>query len=84
MFGSWLGSYHKYCTYLAIFYHTNIEIPMEWSQLTRSRLIQIWSGGRLVVYCISKQIDFFQQVLGLGWVYLSTEGIILLAGLTES
>jgi hypothetical protein len=28
--GSWLGSYHEYCTYLAIS-HTDIKIPMEWS-----------------------------------------------------
>jgi hypothetical protein len=34
--------------------------------------------------CISKQIDFFQQVLVLGWVYLAMEGIVSLAGLTES
>jgi hypothetical protein len=33
VFGAWLGSYHKYGTYLAIS-HTNIEIPMEWSDLT--------------------------------------------------
>jgi hypothetical protein len=57
---------------------------MEWSQLTGFRLIQIWSGGTPVVYFISKQIDFFQDVLGLGWVYLANGGIISLAGLTES
>jgi hypothetical protein len=28
VFGSWLGSYHKSGTYLAIS-HTNIEIPMK-------------------------------------------------------
>jgi hypothetical protein len=33
VFGFWLGSYHKYGTYLAIS-HTNIEIPMESSELT--------------------------------------------------
>jgi hypothetical protein len=35
--------------------------------------MQIWSGQRPVVYCIPKQIDFFQLVLGLGWVYLATQ-----------
>jgi hypothetical protein len=52
----------------------------------RIRLIKIWSGWRYyVVECISKHIDFFQQVLGLGWIYLATEGItISIAGLTES
>jgi hypothetical protein len=34
--GSWLGSYHKYGTYLVIS-HTNIEIPMESSELTQLR-----------------------------------------------
>jgi hypothetical protein len=58
--------------------YTNIEIPMEWSQLTGFRLIQFWSGWRPVVYCISKQIDIFHQVWGLGWVYLATEGIRIL------
>jgi hypothetical protein len=44
-------------------------------------LTQIWSVGRPVVYCISKQIDFLKQVLGLGWVYLATKGFISLAHL---
>jgi hypothetical protein len=39
--------------YLATF-HTNIEIPTEWSQLTGFRLIQILSGERSVVHCISR------------------------------
>jgi hypothetical protein len=36
-------------------------------------LMQIWSSQRPVVNCISKQIDFFQLVLVLGWVYLVTQ-----------
>jgi hypothetical protein len=40
---SWSGSYHEYGSYLAIS-HTNIEIPMEWSELTGPRLKQIRSG----------------------------------------
>jgi hypothetical protein len=43
VFGSWLGSYHEYGTYLAIS-HTNIEIPMEWSELTGFRLKEIMLG----------------------------------------
>ena len=31
-----------------------------------------------------KQQNSFQQVLGLGWVYLATEGIISLADFAES
>jgi hypothetical protein len=81
--GSWLGSSREYGTYLAIS-HTNIEIPMEWSDLTRLKSKQMMSGGKTVVQYISKQIDSFWQVLGLGSVYLATEGIISLARLTES
>jgi hypothetical protein len=33
VFGSWLGSYHEYGTYLAIS-HTNIELQMELSELS--------------------------------------------------
>jgi hypothetical protein len=43
VFGSWLGSYHKYGTYLATS-HTNIQIPMELSELTGLRSKQIWYG----------------------------------------
>ena len=78
-----MGSYHKYSTYLAIS-HTNIEIPMEWSELTGLRSKQIGYGQRTVVQSTPKPIDFFQQVLGLGRVYLATEGIISLASLTKS
>jgi hypothetical protein len=76
-FRSCWGSYHEYSTYLAIS-HSNIEISMEWSQLTGLRLIQILFGAGPVVYCNSKHIYFLQQVLGLDWVYLATEGIISL------
>jgi hypothetical protein len=75
VFGSWFGSYHKYGTYLAIS-HTNIEIPMELSELTGFRSKQIWYGGRNVLQCTPKQMDSFWHVLGLGWVYPATEGII--------
>jgi hypothetical protein len=83
VFGSWLSSYHKYGTYIAIS-HTNIEIPMESSELTGLRSKQIGYGGRSIVQSIPKQMDFFPQVLGLCWVYLATKGIISLATLTES
>jgi hypothetical protein len=43
VFGSWLGSYQKYGTYLAIS-HTNIETPMELSELKGLRSKQIQSG----------------------------------------
>jgi hypothetical protein len=69
VFLSWLGTYHKYGTYLAIT-HTNIDVEVK----TDSTVLQ----------CTSKQIDSFRQVLGLGWVYLATEDIIPLASLTES
>jgi hypothetical protein len=75
--------YHEYGIYLAIS-HTNIEIPLESSELTGSRLIQIISGQRAVVPCTSKQIHSFRLVLGHGWVYLTTEGITSLAPLTKS
>ncbi len=84
MVGSWLGSSREYGTYLAISHTSNIEIPMEWSDLTRLKSKQMMSGGKTVVQYISKQIDSFWQVLGLGPVYLATEGIISLARLTES
>ena len=83
VFGSWLGSYHKYGTDLAIS-HANIKIPMESSELIGLKSKQIWYGGRAVVQPTQKQIDFIYQVLGLGWDYLATEGIISLASLTES
>jgi hypothetical protein len=83
VFGSWLGSYHKYGTYLAIS-HTNIEIPMESSELTGLRLKQIQYRWSTLVQSIPKQIDCLQQVLGLGSVYPATEGIISLASLMES
>jgi hypothetical protein len=50
----------------------------------QSVLLKMSQVCKLVVLGISKQIDFFQQVLGHGWVYLATEGIISLANLTES
>jgi hypothetical protein len=78
-----VGSYHKYGTYLAIS-HTNIEIPMELSELTGLRSKQIGYGQRTIVQSTPMPIDFFQQLLGLGWVYLATQGIISLASLTES
>jgi hypothetical protein len=74
VFGSWLGSYHKYGTYLVIS-HPNIEIPMESSELTGLRSKQIPYGRRTVVQSTPKQIDSFWQVLGLGWVYLATEAL---------
>jgi hypothetical protein len=83
VFGSWLGSYHEYGTYLAIL-HTNIEISMEWSDMTGLRLKEIMSGRRTVVQRNLMQIDSFWLVLGLVWVYLATEGIISLASLTKS
>jgi hypothetical protein len=83
VFGSWLGSYHKYCTYLAIS-HTNVEIPIELSELTGLRLKQIMSGQKTVVQSTSMQIDSFWLLLDLGSVYLATEGINSLARLTES
>jgi hypothetical protein len=57
---------------------------MEWSDLTGLRLKEIMPGQRTVVQCISMQIDSFWLVLGLGWVYLATKGIISLACLTKS
>jgi hypothetical protein len=83
VFGSWLWSYHKYRTYLAIS-HTNVEIPMELSELTRLGSTQFGYGRRTVVQSTPKRVDCLQQVLGCGWVYLATEGIISLASLTES
>jgi hypothetical protein len=56
---------------------------MEWSELTALRLKQIISGWRTVVQWISKQMDSFGLVLGLGWDYLATEGIISLARLSS-
>jgi hypothetical protein len=43
VFGSWLGSYQKYGSYLAIS-HTNIQIPMESSELKGLRSKQIQFG----------------------------------------
>jgi hypothetical protein len=74
LFGSWLGSYHKYGTYL-VTSHYNIDIPMESSVLTRLRSKPIPDGLRTVVQSTPKQIDSFWQVLGLGWVYLATEAL---------
>jgi hypothetical protein len=37
------------------------------------------SDRRTVGQCLSNQIHSFWQVLGLGWDYLATEGIISLA-----
>jgi hypothetical protein len=54
---------------------------MESSELTGLWSKQIGYGRRTVVQSTPKEIDFFPQVLGLGWVYLATEGIISLASL---
>jgi hypothetical protein len=57
---------------------------MKWSDMTGLRLKQIMSGRSTVVQRNLMQIDAFWMVLGLGWVYLATEGIISLASLTKS
>jgi hypothetical protein len=57
---------------------------MELSELTRLGSKQFGYGRRTVVQATPKRVDFLQQVLGCGWVYLATEGIFLLASLTES
>jgi hypothetical protein len=57
---------------------------MESSELTGLGLKEILSHLRTVVQCTLKQIDYFQLVLGLGSVYLATEGIISGAHLTKS
>jgi hypothetical protein len=49
--------------------HTNIKIPMAWSQLTGFRLIQIWSGGSDVVQC--KEYIFFPESFR-SWLGLSS------------
>jgi hypothetical protein len=74
VFGSWLGSYHKYCTYLVIS-HTNIEIPMESSELTQLRSKQIQDGGGIVVQSTPTLLYFFWHVIGLGWVYPGTKAL---------
>jgi hypothetical protein len=54
VFGFWLGSYHKYGTYQAIS-HTNIEIPMELSELTGLRSKQIC--GNILYWLMTDMIE---------------------------
>jgi hypothetical protein len=51
---------------------------MESSELTGERLKQIGYGSKKCSSGYSKTNRVFQEVLGLGWVYLATEGILLL------